>query len=32
METKQYHIVNRYIDFWVNTFNYKGETLSLIHI
>lgn len=26
METKQYHIVNRYIDFWVNTFNYQGET------
>ncbi|WP_213667800.1 DUF805 domain-containing protein [Staphylococcus capitis] len=26
METKQYYIVNHYIDFWVNTFNYQGET------
>ncbi|PTI50944.1 hypothetical protein BU085_06785 [Staphylococcus warneri] len=26
METKQYHIVDYYIDFWANTFNYQGET------
>ena len=26
METKQYHIVNHYIDFWANSFNYQEET------
>lgn len=26
METKQYHIVDHYIDFWANTFNHHGET------
>ncbi|MEX2948313.1 hypothetical protein ABH521_006485 [Staphylococcus warneri] len=26
METKQYHIVNHYIDFWANSFNYHGQT------
>ena len=24
--TKQYHIVNHYIDFWANSFNYQEET------
>lgn len=26
MESKQYHLVDHYIDFWANTFNYQGET------
>lgn len=26
METKQYHIVNHYIDFWANSFNYQEES------